>query len=72
MVRDVCCVRADIKDTTVATAEREFIIRRSTSVNIEAVAPATRNMDAATLLNLEHLPERLGVSEAHRNLFGRL
>jgi DNA-binding LytR/AlgR family response regulator len=88
MVRDVCYFRADTKYTTVVTADREFIIRRSikelvneldpatfwqihrsTIVNIEAVASATRNMAGATLLNLKHRPERLEVSESHRSLF---
>ncbi len=65
MVRDVCYFRADAKYTTVVTAERDFIIRRSIKELVETLDPSLFwQVHRSTIVNVE------AIASVTRNMAG--
>jgi DNA-binding LytR/AlgR family response regulator len=65
MVRDVCYFRADAKYTSVVTAEREFIIRRSIKELTEELDPSLFwQIHRSTIVNVE------AIGSVTRNMAG--
>ncbi len=63
-------IRRSIKDLVAELDPSQFWqVHRSTIVNVAAISSVARDFGGGMVLKLKGRPERLSVSEAHRNLF---